>query len=234
MRLFYGNAINVFTDASTKTIKDDKGKEITVVCPAFITTMGGAILEYGSKVFYDQTNNFGELFALGMGINSLLKYSDTELFLNVFSDSEWSVNALTMWLYKWYVNGYNQFQLITGSKTSVRHQDVMIDIIQMIVNANVHISIFHILGHTNKNSVKSMLKFNSYFYKRNNLRGQIPAEYLQEMAGFNDLVDNMSRDTLKKIIQKFDPKMFQRPRRPGFYWFPNPIQMKQYVQLVNQ
>lgn len=234
MELFYGNAINVFTDASTISYMDESNNKITMVCPAFITTMGGAILEYGSKVIYNETNNYGELFALGMGINSLIKYANTDLFLNVFSDSEWSVNSLTNWLYRWYMNGYEKFTLVTNDKKLVKHQDIMIDIIQMVINANVHISIFHVLGHTNRNNVKKMLKFSNYFYKRNRVRGLIPPEYLQEMAGFNDYVDKMSRTTLKKVIENFDPKLFKRTMRPGFYWFPKQNQITRFINLINQ
>ena len=234
MNFFYKNAVNVFTDASLATIEHN-GSQMKVVCPAYVTTMGGGVLEYGSRVFSKTTNSYGEIFAILLGLQSLLRFADSDLFLNIYSDSEISVKGLTIWLLDWYQKGKDKFILSAKSGGPVRNQEVFLEIVRLIVKHNVHVSFYNVLGHTNKNSVKDMFKFSHYFYKSNNLyHMSMPTEILQEMAGFNDMVDNMSRDTLYKVIKTEDPLKYKKKNPTSIYWFPKDDDINKYYQLIKQ
>ena len=62
----------------------------------------------------------------------------------------------------------------------------------------------------------------------------MPTEILQEMAGFNDMVDNMSRDTLYKVIKTEDPLRYKKKNPTSIYWFPKDDDINKYYQLINQ
>ena len=233
MKLFYNRAVNVFTDASVSKIVKD-GRKVNIVCPAYIVTIGGGIVEYGSKIISDTTNSYGEIFALYMGIRAMMKYKDSDLFLHVYSDSEISVKGLTKWISNWYYTGKSDYILRNNSGLPVINQEIFIEIIKTLIYNNVHINILNILGHTDKNDVVQMNKFLKYFYKSNDIRPHsIPIEYLQEMAGFNDVVDRMSRDSIFKVIKEDDPFKHPKLNQPPMYWYPKEWQFKKYKSLVN-
>ena len=233
MNFFYNNAVNVFTDASTARIKV-KGKEINVVCPAYVATIGGGIVEYGSTIISDTTNSYGEIYALLMGISSLAKYKNSDLFLNVYSDSEISVKGLTTWITSWYNTGKQYYILRSKSGAPVVNQEIFLEIIRCLANTDIHINILNVLGHTDSENVAQMIKFQRYFYKENNIRlHSIPIEYLQEMAKFNDLVDNMSRNALYKVIKEDNPLNHRKLKVP-MYWYPKEEDFIKYKSLVNQ
>ena len=78
MNFFYKNAVNVFTDASLATIEHN-GSPMRVVCPAYVTTMGGGILEYGSRVFSKTTNSFSLTLLVKAEVKAEVKLDDLTL-----------------------------------------------------------------------------------------------------------------------------------------------------------
>ena len=234
MNYFYKNAVNVFTDASTARLNFN-GKEVNTICPAFVTTIGGGIVEYGSTIFSNTTNSYGEIYALLLGIQSLIKYKNTDLFLNVYSDSEISVKGLTKWIKKWFYCGRRESILRAKSGMPVANQEVFLEIMREVIDANVHINVINVLGHTDSDNVNDMIKFVRYFYKENDIpMHSLPTEYLQEMAKFNDLVDEMSRNALYKVIKEESPLKHSKLNMAPIYWFPKEDDYKKYRSLVNQ
>lgn len=234
MNYFYKNAVNVFTDASTARLTINN-QEVNTTCPAFVTTIGGGIVEYGSTIFSHTTNSYGEIYALLLGIKSLIKYKDTDLFLNVYSDSEISVKGLTKWVNKWFHCGRKESILRAKSGLPVANQEIFLEIMKEVIEANVHINVINVLGHTNSDNVNDMIKFVRYFYKKNDIpMHSLPTEYLQEMAKFNSLVDEMSRTALYKVIKAEDPMKHPKLNMPPIYWYPREEDFKKYRHLVNQ
>jgi ribonuclease HI len=175
----------------------------------------------------------GHELALAMGIQAIVKYANTGLPLNIFSDSEISVHGCTKWLSKWYSNGKKSFYLTKNDNQLVANQEIILDIIKMISQTKTKLSILNILGHTDNKDVASMDKFVYYFYRANHIKGRVPIENMQEMAYFNDMVDNISRDALKSINDINHPLVSDKKKFTGFYWYPKEEDIQTYLKLVN-
>ena len=94
-----------------------------------------------------------------MGVEDALKYKDTDLFLNIFSDSKISVFGLRKWFFKYYQNakGYTLMTSGIGSKKKpVSNQELILDIVRMILHSNTKLSIYHIPGHIKTNKIDIM------------------------------------------------------------------------------
>ena len=63
---FYKNAVNVFSDASTKIINPGTNKNKFLTCPGFVTTINGSIINEGYDIV-EATVNYAELYAIRMG-----------------------------------------------------------------------------------------------------------------------------------------------------------------------
>lgn len=237
---FYKNAVNVFSDASTKIINPGTNKNKFLTCPGFVTTINGSIINEGYDIV-EATVNYAELYAIRMGIADLLKYKNTDLFLNIFSDSKISVFGLREWFFKYYKNG-KDFTLMTSDnrrgKKPVANQELILDIVRMILQANVHVSIYHVPGHIQANNIDSMNKFHYMFHNNNfpdNQRVTVPLDVEMEIAGFNNYIDNLTRTKLNRAIKsgsldKFDIK---RKLYPAI-WYPKPEDVTDYLHLVHQ
>ena len=77
----FSDAINVYTDASLTKVQG-----ITSTCAGFCTVYHGKMIDKGHQILYNTTNNFGEVYALYMGVQSLLRHAWMDKLLNLFSD----------------------------------------------------------------------------------------------------------------------------------------------------
>lgn len=237
---FYKNAVNVFSDASTKIINPGTNKNKFLTCPGFVTTINGSIINEGYDIV-EATVNYAELYAIRMGISDLLKYKNTDLFLNIFSDSKISVFGLREWFFKYYKNGRDYTLMTNNARTGkkpVANQELILDIVRMILQANVNVSIYHVPGHIQANNIDSMNKFHYMFHNNNfpdNQRVTVPLDTEIEIAEFNNYVDNLTRTKLNRAIKsgsldKFDIK---RKLYPAI-WYPKPEDVTDYLHLVHQ
>lgn len=236
MKFFYDNTINVFTDSSL--LKDYNNT--TSVCSGHVITLNGGILNYNAEVFYDTDNAYGEIYALYKGLDTALKLNResyrSSYNINVFSDNEFAAIGCTKWIENWYNNGNNEFMLKNSSKKSVSYQEVFLDIINTVLEHSVPICILNVLAHQKPNNVASMDKFTKYFYTKNKIGYRLPIDKMQEICSFNNVVDNMTRSTLTRIINTgyFDSTLFTRKRMPCIYWYPKQEDIKNYLKLVNR
>jgi ribonuclease HI len=224
MTFFYKNAINVFTDASVYV-----GRNYFVTAPGFVTVHEGQIINKGIEVVHDGTNNYGELYAIYMGVQELIsKYSKTDLFLNIFSDSQLSILSFKEWIFSWYKNQTTKHVLRNSADEPVANQELILEIMRMIVMSGVHISMYHIKGHINSNDVNGMQKFRTTFL--NNKKGKgindlcnVPMDILQEMADYNNIIDGMTRDTIRSVVknESYDPQKYQKKDVWPMVWFPD-------------
>lgn len=233
MILFYKNAVNVFTDCSAKYgsyVKADK----QVVTSGFITTINGGVINSGCFTM-KASSMYGELYAIKMGIMELLRFKETDMFLNIFSDSKINIYALREWLPMWLSNQKN-YTLRTKDKKPVSNQELMLDIMKLILEGNVHISLFHIAGHKKSSNVKDMMKFVNTFNESNSLRlvnnNSIPMDIFMDMANWNDSIDKYTRKVLHKELLNensiFDTSKMNFP----VIWFPRDEDIKRYKQLL--
>ena len=188
------NAINTYTDASL--VKDSNG--ITSTCAGYVTVYRGKILDEGTRVLYNTTNNFGEIYAIYMGVQSLLRYAHMDTFLNLFSDSKISVDGLTTWISGWIKNQDKNGILYSSAGTMVANQEIFSAIVNMIAYQGVHLQIHHILGHINPNNASLLNKARIMFKRENGVL--LSEDIIREICSYNNYIDNRTRDTLTSTM----------------------------------
>ena len=235
MTFFYKNAVNVFTDASVATIQDQKGSDIFVTAPGFVTVIDGNIVNRSVEVLHGATNNYGELYAILMATKELANYKNTDYFLNIFSDSKISISALMDWIFAWYVR--SDRRLRSNSGAYVANQELILSTVQSIIKGGVHISLYHIKGHCNPSNVDQMNVFRNTFLKNDpkGLAGNVPDEILYDMCTYNNVIDNMTREVLHKTISSgYNPDQYMVPESWPMYWYPNKESREYYRYLITR
>ena len=69
--------------------------------------------------------------------------------LHIYTDSEYSLNCLTLWVYGWKKAGWKN-----AKKQNVKHRDIIepcFVLMEAMRNTNIRIQITHIRSHTNNN-----------------------------------------------------------------------------------
>lgn len=188
------NAINTYTDASL--YKDENG--ITSTCAGYVTVYHGKIIDEGVRVLYNTTNNYGEVYAIYMGVQSLLKYAHMDTFLNLFSDSKISVDGLTSWISGWIKNQDKNGVMYSSAGTKVANQEIFSSIINMIVYSGVHMQLHHILGHINPNNAQMLEKAKITFKRENGVL--LSEDIMREICSYNNYIDNRTRDMLMSSV----------------------------------
>lgn len=234
MTFFYKNAVNVFTDASVIKLQDQEGGDIFVTAPGFVSVIDGNIVNSGVEVIHGGTNNYGELYAILMGIREIARYKDTDYFLNIFSDSKISISALREWIFGWHHR--SDKRLRGGSGSYVVNQELMLQCIQEVIKSGVHVSFFHVKGHCNPSNVDNMAVFKKTFIMNDpkSLTGTVPDEILYEMATNNNVIDNMTREVLHNIVESpnYNPQEYMITNNWPMYWYPNKETLDYYKFLI--
>lgn len=222
MTCFYKNAVNIFVHASTKP---SCGTFATA--PSFITVIDDEIVNRGSKLFWEATNNFGELYSVYLGVREALNYADSDRFLNVYSDDFLVTETMNSWVFNWFkksqihrmrFNAHYEFRNSDGD--AVKYQELMMAIIRDICQHNTHVSLWRLKGSTHSSVLEEMKKFKEVFLKNVYSSPEdldMPMEIFMEMADYNQVVDKYSREKLYDFInntsieekkQNLAPKVF--------------------------
>lgn len=206
--LSFFNAVNCYCDASLTKLKDGT----VVTASGFILTYEGNVIDQRVKIVADSTNNYGEILAIYMGIDSLIRVAGYDAFLNVFSDSKISVSGLTSWIYSWIRDTDPRTRkMYNSSGQLVANQEIFSAIVGLICSARTHLSIFHQRGHMNPDNVRDMRKMMEDFEKDN---GSVVGEdIIREITYWNDCIDNLTRDTLLQVTSDpgFDKNQYKKP-----------------------
>jgi len=100
------------------------------------------------KTHKEITNQRAELFAF-LEVFKILNnnLNQKEKIINIYSDSMYSINCLTIWRYNWEKNNW-----INSKNEPVKNQDIIKNCILLydnLINNGFIINIFHINSHTN-------------------------------------------------------------------------------------
>ena len=197
----YYNALNCFTDASTTKGSDG----VVSSCAGYVLTYHGEVIDRGERILYNSTNNEGELYAILMGIKALLSYSYMDKFLNLFSDSRISIEGLRSWCINWCKNQDENGILYGTNGKEVANQQIIKYIIHMIYYSKIHMQLFCQLGHINPVKVQDMTKSIAYFLNCNGVK--ISDDIAVQISGFNNIVDENTRNMLTHAIKKNHGKL---------------------------
>jgi ribonuclease HI len=222
------NAVNTYTDASIVKNKDG----VFISCAGYVTTFHNEIIDKGTKIMNNATNNYGEITAIYMGIQSLLSFKEYDVFLNLFSDSKISVFGLKEWIYKWLKNADPETRmLINSSGDRVKNQEIFCNIIHYIVKNKTHLSIYHQPGHQNPSNVNQLELVRQSFRENNNT--EITDDIIREICYYNNFVDNMTRNCLIEVVNHldFNGQQYRKPK-PVVSRVLNWDIMQQYKNLI--
>ena len=200
----FSNALNVYTDASLTKINGT-----TSTCAGYVAVYHGKILDTGYRILYNTTNNYGEAYAVYMGVQCLLKYAHMDTFLNLFSDSKITVDGLTSWIGGWVKNQDKYGNMYSSAGSKVANQELLSAIIGLIRDSQTHMQIFHILGHKDPNKYGDILKSKDMFKRENGVL--LSDEIIREICSYNCFVDNMTRDALLNAAKRVNLAAFASP-----------------------
>lgn len=140
--------INVYTDGSYKK----KGSDI--YCGYGIYFPDGEYKDISRKFTHEPiTNNRAELYAIlktivlcnNIFLDRLKKNNAQIKTVNIYSDSEYSVKSLTLWLKKWKTNGKDYL-----------NKDIIDDIDECMSKAPFKVNLIHVRAHTGESDPHSL------------------------------------------------------------------------------
>lgn len=139
----------VFTDGSQ--IRENRThKSLSVSWAYVIKRRDGSVVHRDSgELPKSETNQRAEL----LSIHNAVKWCDRHLSdpvydLNVYSDSDYSIKCLTLWVHSWKKSDWKN-----ANKKPVKHKDIIeacFDLMGKLRRANRRVLLTHIRSHTNK------------------------------------------------------------------------------------
>ena len=133
--------INIYTDgACINNGKKNAKAGIGIYIPD--------IVNISERIIGHQTNQRAELYAILKSLK-FIKINDYNL-INIYSDSQYSINCLTKWIYSWLNNNW-----LDKKKKPVKNKDIIEQIYNIIKNYNF-IKFHHVYSHTNKTDIHSI------------------------------------------------------------------------------
>lgn len=157
---------NILKNTSNPTKKINKiKKDIVIVYTdgSYMKTKNGEKSGYGiyfpnkelsnvSKKFNKKplTNQRAELYAIYKAIKKVTKYL-TFNKLEIYSDSEYSIKSLTVWIKSWKKNNWK-----TANKKEVSNQDIIKKIDKKLTKYGEKITFTHVRSHTGKTDKHSL------------------------------------------------------------------------------
>lgn len=217
-QIFNEKTLNIFTDASMRTIKNE-----IVGAPGYVAVIGNNIVYEDIRILRESTNSESELYAIYMAIQYALLNRDKVQVINIFSDSQFAVYGLREWIFSW-MNNIRNDRLYNSSKKEVAHQTIFMSIIYTILQYNLQISFYHNRGHFTETKID---EFRKLFRKHNFLSDDIDIETAHMIMKYNDRVDNNTRNKLYSTYSL--PNKLNMPD----YLARNDLDMNHYKKLLN-
>jgi len=137
--------ITVFTDGSC--LKSKRG-----IYAGYGVYFPNGEISNISKPFLKKpiTNQRAELYAIKIALEYITELLDFS-FINIYTDSEYSIKSLTQWIFKWEKNGWK-----TAAKKPVKNLDLIKPIYQIIKKYKGRINFIHVRSHTGKKDYLSV------------------------------------------------------------------------------
>ena len=108
------------------------------------------IFNISERVVGHQTNQRAELYAIlkALQLTDINEYDS----IHLYTDSMYSINCLTKWIYKWINNSWLDFK-----KKPVKNKDIILQIYNILYNrTNIHLHHLYVYSHTNKTDIHSL------------------------------------------------------------------------------
>ena len=217
-QIFNEKTLNIFTDASMRTIKNE-----VIGAPGYVAVIGNNIVYEDIRILRESTNSESELYAIYMAIQYALLNRDKVQVINIFSDSQFAVYGLREWIFSW-MNNIKNDRLYNSSKKEVAHQTIFMSIIYTILQYNLQISFYHNRGHFTETKID---EFRKLFRKHNFLNDDIDLNAARKIMICNNYIDGITRSKLYSIYNL--PSKLEIPD----YLARNDLDMNHYKKLLN-
>ena len=223
-------ALNVFCDASVTKVEDKYTS-----CPGYAVVNKGRIIKSDYKVVYNTTNNYGEIYAIRMGIKAVYDMGyklGTVSRINLFSDSQISIFGLREWIFTWYQNLNSNMQMVSSDKkVEISNQEVYNSIVNLIAYEGIPIHLYHQLGHKNFRNNIHLNKVIKSFNLANKM--QISIDEARFICYYNEYVDRFTRENLHSVTRSnlFKQTDYQKYIMPVSIILNSDI-MKRYSELI--
>lgn len=191
-QIFRENVLNIFTDASIMPLNI---KNTWDGCSGAISVIDEDKQEYDKRVVIIRqcTNNIAELTAIELGVDMAIDNVGKFHRINLFSDSKISVLGLREWIWTWMQSARDMRHMTTSSGTPVKNLNIILNIINKISMIDPNLSQFNIY-HCKGHALGKGELIQRTFYEVNKLK--ISIEDALDLGKYNDIVDNLTRDTL--------------------------------------
>lgn len=97
------------------------------------------------------TNQRAELYAIYVAVVTIKKHIPNFRTINIYTDSAYSINTLTDWMYKWVHNGWK-----TAGQQPVMNTDIIMKLYDVISKRRNKIKFTHVRSHTGKQDALSL------------------------------------------------------------------------------
>lgn len=226
-KIFLPKMLNIFCDASITS----NCKGMYNGCPAsIVTTYDNSDNDYGDiidgdfRILGNTTNNNSEITAILLGVYKALQYRYQFDAINLFSDSEISVNGLKKWIFNWVNNVYKN-KMFSSSGTEVANQEMFLRVLNIIITNQLCINIFHQRGHMDIKKPSDIKKATECFKRSNGI--DLNEFDIIGICNYNNFVDDFSRTKLlswEGDIKKVLPL--------PIYYDPEKQNMNNYKKLI--
>lgn len=137
----------VFTDGSQ--IREAGTHRSLAVAWAYVIKRkdGTRVHKDAGKLRSSETNQRAELLSIYNALQWCKTNMNVPCDLHVYTDSEYSLNCLTLWVYGWKKAGWKN-----AKKQNVKHRDIIEPcflLMEALRNANTRVQLTHIRSHTN-------------------------------------------------------------------------------------
>lgn len=183
--------LNIFCDAS---IMQKSNRQFSG-CYGAIAVCNDTIIEKSYCICTNTTNNDSELKAIRLGLRLALKYRNQYRVINLFSDSQISIFGIRDRIFNWKLaNG----KIIGNDNNYIKNQFLFIELMNVIVDNNLFINIYHQKGHVNLNNLVHLREAAHVFQCSNFIRDIVSYDFIRYISIYNNYVDNESRSILKQ------------------------------------
>lgn len=169
-----------------------------------------SVIKSAIKICEDSTNNEAELFGIYKALE-LLEPNNNEPYI-IFSDSEYSIKSLTIWILDWYKSySYKRDHsicipsMMTKGKTQVKNAKLLCMIINIIVEKNLKVRFKNVRGHRSPDKACDIISQALYFKESNGLDKIISNDFAKFLCIYNDYIDKLVGEHIQLFIDNMYP-----------------------------
>lgn len=200
--IFNENSVNIFTDGS---IYNNMETGETIGCAGTLlvgnVSNGFGIINDDYTILRNTTNNETEITAIYIGVRmaiDYIKHTGYNPTFNLFSDSKICVLGLREWIYNW-IRCMNNGIMYNSNGTPVKNQEIFKNIVQLILDNNLCIKLFHQKGHVTKSDA-SLRNAMDVFNVSNKLNVK-DLSLISAISKYNNDVDSITKTLLTEAIR---------------------------------